>query len=568
MATIRLTSGVVLFIYVGTHLINHSWGLASMEALNIGRDIFVAVWRSWPGTILLYGALLAHFILILWSLYRRRSFRVRLWEAVQILLGLAIPFLLAEHVLGTRGLNAAFGVADDYIYEILVLWVYAPEKGILQTVLLATAWLHGCAGLHFWLRLKPWYRACSPYLLAFAIVLPITATFGFVAAGRETKVLAENVIWLEDMTLHINWPDESAVIWVGQWKIVIWQICGGLLALVAVARSLRWLIERRRGIVRLTYPGGRITQITPGITVLEASREAGIDHASVCGGRGRCSTCRIRLGKGREHVESASADEQKVLKRVSAPKHVRLACQLRPTNDLEVIPLLPANATPKDAHRKPTRLQGSEREVAILFADIRQFTKFSENKLPYDVVFVLNRYFRAMGEVVNETGGELDKFIGDGVMALFGANTNPEEGCRRALEAARRMSTALDELNHALRADLDEPLRIGIGIHLGTVIVGEMGFSNAVSFTAIGDAVNTASRLEQATKEYSCQFIVSEEICSRAGVSLDQFPAHEIPIRGRNQPVKIRCINKASDMAETKLALGRRGKRERTSAAE
>ena len=568
LATIRLISGLVLFVYVGTHLINHSWGLASMEALNFGREIFVTVWRSWPGTILLYGALLAHFILILWSLYNRRTFRVRVWEMAQILLGLAIPFLLAEHVLGTRGLNATFGVIDDYIYEILVLWVYAPEKGVVQTVLLVTAWLHGCAGLHFWLRLKPWYRACSPYLFAFAIVLPVTAIFGFVAAGREIKVLAESPVWLEDMTIHINWPNESAVIWVGRWKVMIWQICGGLLAAVVVARGLRWALERRRGMVRLTYPGGRVTQITPGINVLEASREAGIDHASVCGGRGRCSTCRIRLGEGREHVASASADEQKVLKRVGAPEHVRLACQLRPTKDLEVIPLLPANATPKDAHRKPARLQGSEREVAILFADIRQFTQFSENKLPYDVVFVLNRYFRAMGEVVNQTGGELDKFIGDGVMALFGANTTPEEGCRRALEAARRMSTALDDLNHALRADLDAPLRIGIGIHLGTVIVGEMGFSNAVSFTAIGDAVNTASRLEQATKEYTCQLIVSEQICRRAGVSLDEFPAHEIQIRGRNQPVKIRCIKKASDMAETKLELGRRSRRERGAAAE
>ncbi len=320
--------------------------------------------------------------------------------------------------------------------------------------------------------------------------------------------------------------------------------------------------------VRLTYPGGRVTQITPGITVLEASREAGIDHASVCGGRGRCSTCRIRLGEGREHVAPASADEQKVLQRVGAPEHIRLACQLRPTKNLEVIPLLPPNATPKDAYRKPAHLQGSEREVAILFADIRQFTQFSENKLPYDVVFVLNRYFRAMGEVVNETGGELDKFIGDGVIALFGANSTPEEGCRRALEAARRTSTALDDLKQSLRADLEEPLRIGIGIHFGTVIVGEMGFSNAVSITAIGDAVNTASRLEQATKEYTCQLIVSEEICARAGVALDEFPAHEIAIRGRSQPVIIRCIGKASDMAETKLDLGRRAKRGRGSAAE
>lgn len=130
------------------------------------------------------------------------------------------------------------------------------------------------------------------------------------------------------------------------------------------------------------------------------------------------------------------------------------------------------------------------------------------------------------------------------------------------------MSGALDDLNQSLRADLDEPLKIGIGIHLGMVIVGEMGFSNAVSFTAIGDAVNTASRLEQATKEHACQLIVSEDICKRAGVSLDGFPLQEIPIRGRQQPVQIRCIEKASDMTEVELQLGRRSRRDRASAAE
>lgn len=568
LRTIRLTSGLVLLAYVGTHLLNHAWGLASIEALDIGRDIFIAVWRSWPGIILLYGALLTHFALVLWTLFLRRTLRVKPWEAVQILLGLAVPFLLAEHVLGTRGVNIFFDVNDNYIYEILVLWVWAPEKGIWQVILLSVAWTHGCIGMHFWLKLKPWYPKSAPYLFAFGLLLPITSALGFVAAGREIKVLAENPIWLEDMLLEVNLPGEEAVEWVAYWKVTIWMILGAVLGFVLLARGVRWAIERQRGVVRLTYPSGKIVEIRPGITVLEASREANIPHASVCGGRGRCSTCRIRLGTGHEHTEPPNPEEQKVLRRVGVPDHVRLACQLRPTKDLEVTPLLPPNATPKDAYRKPAHLQGSEREVAILFADIRKFTQFSENKLPYDVVFVLNRYFRAMGEVVNETGGELDKFIGDGVMALFGANTTPEEGCRRALESARRMSTALDELNESLRADLDEPLRIGIGIHLGMVIVGEMGFSNAVSFTAIGDAVNTASRLEQATKEHACQLIVSEDICKRAGVSLDQFPLHEIPIRGRSQPVEIRCIKKASDMAETPLQLGRRAKRERASAAE
>lgn len=357
--TIRLLSGLVLFAYVGTHLINHSWGLASVEALNTGRDIFVAVWRSWPGTVLLYGALLAHFMMTLLSLYKRRSFCLRASEVAQIFLGLAIPFLLVEHALGTRGLNTISSVFDDYTYVILVLWVYAPEKGIIQTVLLLTTWLHGCAGVHFWLRLKPWYRSCSPYLFALATALPVTSVFGFVEAGREIEALAENPVWLQDIIRQINWPDEAAVAWVGYWKEVVWIVCGGLLTLVILARGLRWAADRRRGLVHLTYPGGHVTQIKPGITVLEASNEAGIPHASVCGGRGRCSTCRIRLGKGREQVAPADADELKVLKRIGATDHIRLACKLRPNQDLEVFPLLPPNTSLKDVLRKHVHIKGS-----------------------------------------------------------------------------------------------------------------------------------------------------------------------------------------------------------------
>src|SRR5205814_7500895 len=135
-------------------------------------------------------------------------------------------------------------------------------------------------------------------------------------------------------------------------------------------------------------------------------------------------------------------------------------------------------------------------------ADIRGFTALSEGRLPYDIVFVLNRYFAAMGRAVESAGGRVDKFIGDGVMALFGVSNTPEEGCRQALAAARLMSVRLVELNEALRAELNEPLRIGIGIHAGSVIVGEMGYGSATTITAIGDAVNTASRLESLCKEF------------------------------------------------------------------
>src|SRR6202023_2277234 len=162
--------------------------------------------------------------------------------------------------------------------------------------------------------------------------------------------------------------------------------------------------------------------------------------------------------------------------------------------------------------------RGSERESAILFADIRGFTGLAEGRLPYDVVFVLNRYFAAIGRAVEAAGGRVDKFIGDDVMALFGIERDAHTGCREALSAARLISARLDELNASLGAELDRPLRIGIGIHCGPAIVGEMGYGNAASITAIGDAVNTASRLETLTKNFPCELFFSDETGSRAGL--------------------------------------------------
>src|SRR5262249_22201710 len=153
---------------------------------------------------------------------------------------------------------------------------------------------------------------------------------------------------------------------------------------------------------------------------LEASRMAGIPHASVCGGRGRCSTCRTKVEGLREAIPPPAPEELKVLHRVGAAPDVRLACQLRPHGELRATPLLRDNGQARDGFRCPGYLQGAECEIAILFADLRAFTQLSERKLPYDLVFLLNRYFAEMGHAVEAAGGRIDKFIGDGVMALFG----------------------------------------------------------------------------------------------------------------------------------------------------
>jgi len=319
----------------------------------------------------------------------------------------------------------------------------------------------------------------------------------------------------------------------------------GALVAVLLARGLRRSLQRRRGLLRLTYGSGRAVEIVPGLSVLEASRLAGIPHASVCGGRGRCSTCRVRVEGDPASLLPPGVEEMRVLERIGAAPDIRLACQLRPLGDLRVTPLLPATAQARDGFARASYLQGSEREIVILFADLRAFTRLAEHKLPYDLVFLLNRYFAEMGLAIEEAGGHIDKFIGDGIMALFGLDRGVAAGCREALVAARAMSERLLQLNKALAHDLPEPLRIGIGIHMGPAIVGEMGYGRAVSLTAIGDAVNTASRVEGLAREYQCELVVSEMVLIGAGVDLGDTPAREIEIRGRVERLRVRVLETA-----------------------
>src|SRR4029077_16031107 len=262
----------------------------------------------------------------------------------------------------------------------------------------------------------------------------------------------------------------------------------------------------------------------------------------------------IRVRGEIHSIDPPAEDEMRVLRRIGATPNVRLACQLRPRGAVEVTPLLPPFARAADGRHRVDLAQGREQEIAILFVDIRGFTALSEGRLPYDVVFVLNRYFAAMGRAVEAAGGRVDKFIGDGVMALFGIERDAQAACREALAAARLMSERLEELNLSLRGELAQPLRIGLGIHAAPTIGGEMGYGNATAITAIGDAVNTASRLETLTKTYGCQLVVSEETVLRAGLELSAFPSHEIEIRGKRDMLVVRTVASAAELPDPRAA--------------
>ena len=543
---LRLISGLVMLAYVTMHLANHAVGLISLKAMEDVLWYIFRIWTNRPAQLLLYNSFLVHYALALYALWQRRTLRLRLSELSQIVLGFAIPLLLVRHVVVTRISDSFFHT--DVGYYAYLLWVYfvrSPDHGFVQMLVLVVAWGHAMIGLHFWLRVRPWYARLQPAALVVAVLVPVLSLLGAIEAGRQVIALAADPGWTREAFTLPSSETQRALETITE--ILSWFFAG-VVAAVLLARLARRAWHRRRGLVRIGYPDGRVVEVTPGTSVLEASRLAGIPHASVCGGRGRCSTCRVRVRGEILSIDPPAEDELRVLRRIGATSNVRLACQLRPRGAVEVTPLLPPFAHAADGRRRVDLAQGSEREIAIMFVDIRGFTALSEGRLPYDVVFMLNRYFAAMGLAVEAAGGHVDKFIGDGVMALFGIERGAQAGCREALTAARLMSVRLPALNASLRAELDRPLRIGIGVHCGPTILGEMGYGNAAAITAIGDAVNTASRLESLTKNFACELVVSEETVSRAELDLSAFPRREIEIRGKREMLAVRTLVSAAEL--------------------
>ncbi len=528
---VRLYSGLVMFVYVALHLANHMLGVISVDAMNAGLPFTIAPWRTLPGTVLLAGAASLHIGIALLGLYRRRTWRMPWWQIIQTVLGLSIPFVLMGHAIASRGLHLAFDIRGGYTPELIALFVVYPGIGIQQAVLLVIVWVHACIGLHVWLRLKPWYAARQTIFYSLAVLWPALALAGYVAGGMQVVRLAAEAGWLERALAEAR-VTQSMFEWVIRWET--WGMAGYALLLIALiaARALR---ERRAaGAACLLRYQNRVTvPVRPGMSVLEALRAARIRHASVCGGRGRCSTCRIHVDAGGDRLPPPHEDELRVLRRISAPPAVRLACQLRPSSDLAVSPLLPPSATAADAMQRVRYRATEERPVAILFADLRGFTRLAESRLPYDVVFVLNRFREEMAHAIETAGGVVNEFVGDSIMALFGLDSDVQTGCRQAAAAAQAMLERLDQLNQILHGELGEPLRMGIGIHAGPVIVGEMGYPRLKGITVVGDVVNTASRLEEMTKRFGAPVVMSQDVAAHVEEALIDWQRHEVEVRGR-----------------------------------
>ncbi len=520
--SLRLTTGLAIAAYVSGHFLNHALGIVSVEEMDTLRRVLSSWWRSLPGTLVLYGSLLTHFALALVSVARRRTLRMPAWEAAQLALGLCVIPLLATHIAGTRFAWQLLGREVNYPRIVAAIWS-DPWLIAKQVLLIGVVWLHLCFGIHFWLRLKSWFPRVQQYLFAAAVLVPALAVAGFVSAGINVMLPAPQPISSEELALLLNSRD--AIYW-------------GFSLLLAATLLLRLARKLHAGVYRIHHSSGQVIAAHAGSSILEAIRDAGLPHASVCGGRARCTTCRVRIAEGLKTLAPPAAIEADALRRINAAPNVRLACQVRPSEDVWITPLVAANAGAALA-RRPGGVRGSERQVVAMFVDLRDSTRLGETRLPYDVVFILNQFFAEMSEALQATGGHYAQFAGDGLLALYGLETEIGPACRRALAGAAEMHRRMGKLNVLLAHELAAPLRIGIGVHAGVAIVGSMGPPSAPIVSAIGDTVNSAARLESLTKQYGCTMLVSVDTLRIAGIPVPDTGVRRVEVRGRIEQLEV-----------------------------
>jgi adenylate cyclase len=483
---LRLGSGLILFVYVAAHFTNHALGLISIAAAERGLRVAVAVWHSLPGTVLLYGAACVHIALAFVALYEHRTLRMPPMELLRIAVGFGIPTLLIAHAVTTRLAFEAYGTQPDYAHVVWMLW-HSSREG-RQLALLVPGWLHGCLGFNFAFGRRIWFQRVRLVLFGAALLLPTLATLGFLEMLKEISVVAQDPAWFNANVSSLDATQMDKLAWASDGLLALYFASIGA---VLVARIGRRVIERSRGtVISITYPGGIIVPVPRGWSILEASRSHRIPHLSMCGGRARCSTCRVRVVAGGDHCPPPAPNELETLERIHAPEGTRLACQLRPQGDVTVVPLVAATPSPPRESTNRT----VEREIAVLLVGIR-WPAPRARLLPQDRLYFLNRFSETVGETVRAAGGVPTQFLGDGVMALFGLEVGPKEANRQALSAAAQVDRRLLALRDRLAQDLGWTADFVIYLHTGSAGVGETGDYAMRTLTAVGNTIDVARQL-------------------------------------------------------------------------
>ena len=543
---LRLASGLILFVYIAAHLVNHALGLVSIAIAERGLHIAVAVWQSPLGTLLLYGAAGTHIALAFLALYERRTLRMPTLELLRIALGLIIPTLLIAHAVGTRLAFEIYGRPPDYAHVVWMLW-HSGREG-RQIALLVPGWVHGCLGLNFAFGRRAWYARLRLPLFGAALLLPVLAVTGFLAMVQDVSLLAQDPAWVATTIAEVDVAQRVALANLGEGLLALYF---GAIGAVLIARAVRAFVQDRRGsLVSISYPD-RTVRVPRGWSVLEASRSHHIAHVSMCGGRARCSTCRVRVVAGLDQCPAPAQDERKTLLRIRAPEDTRLACQLRPRGDVSVVPLL--NAKPQV--RRDSTSGAVEREIAVMLVDFR-WGQAQRRLLPHDLLYALNRFSETVGDTTRVAGGVPNQFMGDRVMVLFGLEVPPIEANREALRAAADLDLRLEALRMQLLGDLGCATEHVIHLHTGMAAVGETGDHQTMTLTAAGSVIDVVRQLAEIEKNGASardgyhaagRIVVSRAVCVAARLKMQNLAWCELnlPNSGRIGVARIGSIRPA-----------------------
>ena len=549
--SIRLAAGLILFSYATCHLASHAIGLFLLDALQaFGHDILLAPWRTPVGLVLLLLAFLTHLSLGLTALYRRRHLRMPPIEAWQLGLGLTVPLLLAPHATDARLGVLLYGLEDSYFRVLYVFWVANPAVNLSrQLALLVAVWIHGCIGIHMWLRYKSWYVRRLRWFTGGAIALPSLAILGVINAGWDTVL--RNAVTPGFAAAHAPSAEASAA--VGMLSLRLQLLYVAIVAGVLLLRAIRNAYERRQTGITIDYRAQRQITVPRGFSLLEASRWAAIPHASVCGGRARCTTCRVRIWRGLERLAPPALIERSALKWIGAPDDIRLACQVRPVSDIAITPLVPISRL-----REGLRLdlsEARERAVTALYADMRDSVRLAAGRLPYDALFIVDRYIQAATAAILVNGGHITSVAGDGIMSVFGVGCDAETAARQALSAAEALWRGIDDISADLADDIGAPLRFGMGIHSGLAVLGSLGPPNQPSLQFLGDTGNIAARLQGLSKELNCTLIVSVDAAATAGRQDARWRRADVNIRGVDATMAVFLIDTHRDLVDAGAAV-------------
>tara|TARA_B100000959_G_scaffold214397_1_gene225672 strand:+ start:697 stop:2553 length:1857 start_codon:yes stop_codon:yes gene_type:complete len=302
-------------------------------------------------------------------------------------------------------------------------------------------------------------------------------------------------------------------------------------------KSIKYKIE--------IQPDNKKIEISQDETILTASLRKEIPHLSACGGVGKCSTCRINIISGLENCSERTEYENKLAKRLDLPKTIRLACQTKVSGKVKYRRLLLDKrdlTLNSQLTAKKSGSVGTVRNLTIMFCDIKGFTPFSESLSAYDVIFILNRYFSIMREIILKNGGEINNYIGDAIMAIFGLKESRQQ-ILRSVNTGLQMLEAMDEFKKYLKEAYDRIFDMRIGIHFGEVIVGSVGYGDDKKLTVIGDVVNIASRIESTNKDAGTRLLISENAFNEIKESVIVDNYLRLKLRGSSNLITLYEVN-------------------------